>query len=81
MIKQIRPEDIPRSHSQRTGYTKTADDVSAFLRSGKKAVEIKEEGARVDTLYHRYYVYTKRLGHPVKVIVRGDRVFMVRNDG
>lgn len=76
MIKAIDISEIPCGY--RRGETGT--DIEQFLNSGMKCCEIEVKNSTAEKTRGRYYVVARRMKAPIKFMVRGERVFMMKED-
>lgn len=79
MIKPIEKNQIPGINR---GYT--MDDIEEFYNSEADACEVfgseKQAPDSLQSCYYAYYASVKRLGYPIKVIRRKNRVFLVKKN-
>lgn len=76
-------DDIPRVGSgRRSSWGSTKKVISEFLRSGAESCECRweEHYKTVSLARGSFYNVIRKYKMPVKVVMRGERLFLVRND-
>lgn len=76
MIKEININEIP--YIGRRG--ETGSDIEQFLNSDMKCCEIEVKNSTAEKTRGRYYFTARRMKAPIKFMVRGERVFMIKED-
>jgi len=77
MYKAIKYEDIPSADAYKLSWYD--DDLSDFLETGYAACEIVIPAGRTPKLVYRAFQRAvRRTKVPVRVMKRGDRVFLVK---
>lgn len=59
---------------------KFAKDVEQFNESGADCAEVLPDGSTTNSVYSSLAACIKRRGYNIRVVCRGGRVFLVRND-
>ena len=59
---------------------KFAKDVEQFNETGADCAEVLPDGSTTNSAYTSLYACIKRRGYNIRVVRRGGRVFLVRND-
>lgn len=76
MIKPIKMEDIPTNYRQQKNRIA---DVVEFIESGLSCVEVFSDTTKnASSLYASLYQTIRRHNFPVSVILRGERVFLIK---
>lgn len=76
MISEVSINDIPKRHKLKDG---AVSDIRSFISSGAPAAEVKiPDGKTARKVAPAYRYAITRGGYPVRQIVRGDRLFLVR---
>lgn len=71
--------EIPR----RRGYTSLKREFEDFMATGLKAAKVGFEKGQYKSsavAYSCMYISIKRHGFPIKIIKRGDEIYLVRTD-
>ena len=75
MIKICNMDEIKNA-----GSGKFAKDVEQFNKSGADCAEVLPDGSTTNSAYSSLNGCIKRRGYNIRVVLRGGRVFLVRND-
>ncbi len=76
MIKKVNMEEIPTNYRQKRQRTK---DILDFIESGASAAEVFSDSSKNGlSLYSSCLTAIRRNGFPVRVIKRGERVFLIK---
>lgn len=76
MIKPIRPSDIPVGRVKIPGVYEALKD---FMETSAAAGEVwVPEGRTVKSTYQAYFNAIRRMGYPLTLMKRGDRLFVQR---
>lgn len=62
------------------GSGKFAKDVEEFYETGADCAEVLPDGSTTNSAYSSLNACIKRRGYNIRVVLRGGRVFLVRND-
>lgn len=54
--------------------------IAEFLDSGMKAAEVTDADVKKQSAYNALRVYAKRHNLPVKIIMRGDHIYIIREE-
>jgi len=77
MIKPIKLSDIPGRNVTKT--PQVVDDLKDFMQTSAVAGEIRiPEGKKAKYMYAIYHNAIRRLDMPLEVMVRGERIFVVK---
>ena len=76
MIREVSENEFV--YAQKKGQTDI--DIREFMESNVKICEVVDDTVSPTTLYYRYFQAIKRLGCPIKVIRRGNRIFMIKKE-
>ena len=76
MIREVSENDIV--YSRKRGQTDI--DIRQFMESNAKCCEVVDDASSPTSIYCRYFQAVKRIGCPIKVIRRSNRVFMTKED-
>lgn len=77
MYKPIKPDDLPKSRVREIPMVK--EDLEDFMETGFAAAEVTiPDGCKPKSVYAAYTNRIKKLGLPVKMIMRDGRVYMVK---
>lgn len=82
MIKPIEKENIPGGTGKKTSQYR--NDIADFLNSGFPCCEAFPDRSKlrgpVDSMVQGYRITAKKMGAPVEVIRRKNRIFIVRKE-
>lgn len=76
MIREVSESDIV--YSRKRGQTDI--DIRQFMESNATCCEVVDDASSPTNICSRYFQAVKRLGCPIKVIRRYNRVFMIKED-
>lgn len=78
MLRTVKLEDIPKGKYK---YGKNVRAINEFLNSDDFAAEvIIKPGENVRNRYASIFLANKRMGNPVMVFTKHDRLFMVKKE-
>ena len=78
MLRPVKLEDIPRDKYK---YGKNIRTINEFLQSNELAAEvIINPGENVRSRYASMFLANKRMGNPVMVFTKHDRLFLVKKE-
>lgn len=78
MLRPVKLEDIPRDKYK---YGKNVKDINEFLQSDDLASEvIIKPGENVRNRYASFFLANKRMGNPIIVMTKRDRLFLVKKE-
>ena len=76
MLRPVKLEDIPK---EKYKYGKNVRAINEFLNSDDFAAEvIIKPGENVRSRYASIFLANKRMGNPVMVMTKHDRLFLVK---
>lgn len=76
MIREVPENEFV--YARKKGQTDV--DIRQFMESNAKICEVVDDTVSPTTLYYRYFQAVKRLGGPINVVRRGNRIFMIKKE-
>lgn len=78
MLRPVKVEDIPKDKYR---YGKNVKTINEFLKSDDLAAEvIIKPGENVRNRYASMFLANKRMGNPVMIFTKHDRLFMMKKE-
>ena len=78
MLKSCNIDDIPNDNFR---YGKNVKEIQDFLKSDDLAAEvIMKPGENVKNRYAGFFLANKRMGNPILVTTKRDRLFLIKKE-